>query len=340
MTILTAKRKLSDPKVASSALKSKKQRSLTEFFSVSKTNATPSSNVEEQKVEKRVQSKVERNCSVANVQLNEDKPVESFRAGLTPEQLQLLSLEMNTIDATWFRKLRPEFTKHYFLQLKRFVIGEQNQHTVFPPPKDVYSWTRLTPFDKVRVVVIGQDPYHNHNQAHGLAFSVKPPTPAPPSLKNIYKELQTNYPDFVVDLSVGDLSHWSEQGVLLLNTSLTVRAHSANSHSKKGWEPFTNRVVQLLVDDRKQSGAPLVFLLWGSNAAKLVEGVLGNRKQENFLVLKSVHPSPLSASRGFFGNYHFKKINDWLYARKHPMIDWSVSPSTQLKEVMEANENL
>lgn len=193
----------------------------------------------------------------------------------------------------------------------------------------------------MKVVIIGQDPYHNFSQAHGLAFSVKSPTPAPPSLKNIYKELKSNYSDFSIDNNYGDLTPWSMQGVLLLNTALTVRAHNANSHSKKGWEVFTKRVVELLISDRKKNNHSLVFLLWGNNAIKLVESLLSPQElaqNKNLKVFKSVHPSPLSASRGFFGSNHFKQTNDWLYHERHEkMIDWSVVPGSHLKEVFEAN---
>lgn len=271
----------------------------------------------------------------------------NFSKNLSTNLQKLLSLELNTIDDSWFPHLMDEFKKPYFVKLKQFVTKEQADHTVFPPPNEIYSWTRLTPFDKVKVVIIGQDPYHNHNQAHGLAFSVKPPTPAPPSLKNIYKELKQEYPDFVQDNRVGDLTHWASQGVLLLNTSLSVRAHNANSHSKHGWETFTKRVVQLLIQDREADGKSLVFLLWGNNAIKLVESLLGSTsvgtgsKYPNIMVMKSVHPSPLSASRGFFGTNHFKKINNWLCnARGEKMIDWSIVSGTSLKEVDEANAHL
>ncbi|QEU62134.1 Ung1 [Kluyveromyces lactis] len=258
-----------------------------------------------------------------------------------PEEKKcLLDLELDTIDISWLRRLKQEFSKPYFLKLKEFVVNEQKNCTVFPPPKDIYSWTRLTHFDDVRVVIIGQDPYHNFNQAHGLAFSVRSPTPAPPSLKNIYKELQlNNYSDFKVNYSYGDLSSWSKQGVLLLNTSLTVKAHSANSHSKRGWEQFTKRAIDLLIEDRMKNGKPIVFLLWGNNAIKLIEGEK-RHLPSNFKVLKSVHPSPLSASRGFFGNKHFKIINDYLFENKEPMIDWSVVPGSTLQEVSEANKKL
>ncbi|CAI4894683.1 AFH_G0040750.mRNA.1.CDS.1 [Saccharomyces cerevisiae] len=270
-----------------------------------------------------------------------------YSKNLSSNLRTLLSLELETIDDSWFPHLMDEFKKPYFVKLKQFVTKEQADHTVFPPAKDIYSWTRLTPFNKVKVVIIGQDPYHNFNQAHGLAFSVKPPTPAPPSLKNIYKELKQEYPDFVEDNKVGDLTHWASQGVLLLNTSLTVRAHNANSHSKHGWETLTKRVVQLLIQDREADGKSLVFLLWGNNAIKLVESLLGSTsvgsgsKYPNIMVMKSVHPSPLSASRGFFGTNHFKMINDWLYnTRGEKMIDWSVVPGTSLREVQEANARL
>ncbi|GMM53516.1 uracil-DNA glycosylase [Maudiozyma humilis] len=265
---------------------------------------------------------------------------------LSPEQRELLALELDTLEDSWFEKLSAEFTKPYFLGIKSFLANEHNakKATVFPPKEDVYSWSRLTPFADVRVVVIGQDPYHNFNQAHGLAFSVKKPTPAPPSLKNIYKELKNNYPDFQADNRVGDLTSWSRQGVLLLNTALTVRAHQANSHAKCGWSQFTRRVVELLIEDRGKSGDDIVFLLWGNNAIKLVEGLLGQHKTaaqgKNVLVLKSVHPSPLSASRGFFNNGHFRKINEWLYERHHRMIDWSVVPGATLEEVQKKNAEM
>ncbi|CCK68795.1 uracil-DNA glycosylase KNAG_0B03530 [Huiozyma naganishii CBS 8797] len=286
---------------------------------------------------------------------NLSKPVinkikEEFSRSLDAKTRDLLNLELLTLEDSWFEQLKEEFTKPYFLQLKDFVKREQSTQTVFPTPGDIYSWSRMTPFDAVKVVIIGQDPYHNFNQAHGLAFSVKSPTPAPPSLKNIYKELKSNYADFQIDNSKGDLSCWSKQGVLLLNTALTVRAHSANSHSKQGWETFTSRIVELLIQDREKSGKNIVFLLWGNNAIKLVERLLEKVTKEsgkstwknfpNLLVLKSVHPSPLSASRGFFGNLHFKQINDWLHnERGEKMIDWSVVSGTSLEEVAQANSH-
>lgn len=269
---------------------------------------------------------------------------EKFQESLSTLLTDLLSLEIETMETSWFKHLQNEFRKPYFVKLKQFVTKEQRGHDVFPPSNDIYSWTKLTPFDQVKVVIIGQDPYHNHNQAHGLAFSVKPPTSAPPSLKNIYKELKQNYPDFEIDNKVGNLTPWALQGVLLLNTALTVRAHSANSHSKQGWEVFTRKVVEILIKDREKDGKSLVFLLWGNNAIKLVDSLLNVSSlshMPNLKVLKSVHPSPLSASRGFFGNNHFKQINDWLYSERHEkMIDWSVVPGSHLTEVVQSNQQL
>lgn len=272
-----------------------------------------------------------------------DEMKNMFKESLSAYLRTLLALEIDTIESSWFVHLQDEFKKPYFVKLKQFVTKEQQEHTVFPPAHDVYSWSRLTPFDKVRVVVIGQDPYHNHNQAHGMAFSVRAPTPAPPSLKNIYKELKQNYSDFQIDNQKGDLTPWARQGVLLLNTALTVRAHNANSHSKKGWEVFTKKVVEALIKDTEKDGRSLVFLLWGNNAIKLVESLLSTSSlphKKNLKVFKSVHPSPLSASRGFFGNNHFRQINDWLHnERGEKMIDWSVVPGSELSEVTQANES-
>lgn len=317
----------------------RKQIAIDDFFSKSRTakkvkvmeNGVLMSKVEES------ESKEEANDEKINyLNVAAGCGNESFKNGLSKDLLPILELEINSIEKTWFDHLQNEFKKPYFVDLKSFVTKEEQSQTIFPPPNDIYSWSRLTPFDKVKVVIIGQDPYHNHNQAHGLAFSVKPPTPAPPSLKNIYKELKNNYNDFVVDNRVGDLTSWALQGVLLLNTSLTVRAHNANSHSKKGWEEFTKRVVEVLIKDREEKKEPLVLLLWGNNAIKLVESIMkgSHGKNKNIKIFKSVHPSPLSASRGFYGNDHFKKINDWLFnERNESMIDWSVVPGSSLQGI-------
>ncbi|KAH7628818.1 putative uracil DNA N-glycosylase [Sordaria sp. MPI-SDFR-AT-0083] len=217
---------------------------------------------------------------------------EKWVASLTPEQRELLQLEIDTLDESWLAHLKEEIVTREFLDLKRFLKREWETKTVFPPREDVYSWSRHTPLPTVRVVILGQDPYHNHNQAHGLSFSVRPPTPAPPSLRNIFIGLSRDYPTtFAPPPGKGGLlTPWADRGVLLLNTCLTVRAHEANSHSGKGWEKFTQRVIDL-VNERQKRG--VVFMAWGAPAGKRVSRVDGKRH----LVLRSVHPSPLSAHR-------------------------------------------
>lgn len=244
-------------------------------------------------------------------------------SSLTPEQKDLLDLEINTMGDSWLERLHIELTKPYFLSLKRFLAAEwAAKKTIFPPKDDIYSWSRLCSVDKVRVVVLGQDPYHNFNQAHGLAFSVKPPTQAPPSLVNIYKELESCYPDtFTRPKKTGLLTPWAEQGVLLLNTCLTVEAHKANSHANKGWEQFTEKVLDVVVKSNQKG---LVFMAWGSPAFKRVQKINPGPKN---LILRSVHPSPLSASRGWFGSRHFIKANEFLKERYGKEIDWTLKDS-------------
>lgn len=187
--------------------------------------------------------------------------------------------------------------------------------------------SRHTPFNSVKVVILGQDPYHNVNQAHGLAFSVRPPTPAPPSLKNMFIALKNDYPNFEKPVGNGGLlTPWAERGVLLLNTCLTVRPHEANSHANRGWERFTQKVIDLVATKRTRG---VVFMAWGTPAGKRVTKVDGKRH----LVLKSVHPSPLSAARGFFQCGHFKTGNEWLVTRygKGSEIDWNLNPAAKNK---------
>ncbi|KAK4157829.1 hypothetical protein C8A00DRAFT_29215 [Chaetomidium leptoderma] len=242
-------------------------------------------------------------------------------ATLTPEQRKLLQLEIDTLHESWLSLLKEELVTKEFLELKKFLDRETVAGKKwFPPKEDVYSWSRHTPFNTVKIVILGQDPYHNLNQAHGLAFSVRPPTPAPPSLKNMYTCLKTDYPLFTPPLNkAGLLTPWAERGVLMLNTCLTVRAHEANSHSNRGWERFTQRVIDLVAARRAKG---VVFLAWGTPAGKRVVKVDGKRH----LVLKSVHPSPLSASRGFFTCGHFKKANEWLAERygSDGRVDWAL----------------
>ncbi|KZT28673.1 uracil-DNA glycosylase [Neolentinus lepideus HHB14362 ss-1] len=233
----------------------------------------------------------------------------------------LEALEKDTLHESWYKALAPEFSKPYFQELKKFIISEHKQYTIYPPYQDVYSWSRLTPLDTVKAVVIGQDPYHDVGQAHGLAFSVLPPTKIPPSLRNIYKQIKTDVPSFTIPTS-GDLRPLAKQGVLWLNTCLTVRAHQANSHSGKGWETFTSSVLRAVTS--RENGRGVVVFAWGIPAQKTCEKVAID--EERHLVLKSAHPSPLSAHRGFLGNGHFNKANDWL--RKQygdgEEIDWTV----------------
>ncbi|KAL3457732.1 uracil-DNA glycosylase-like protein [Aspergillus heterothallicus] len=250
---------------------------------------------------------------------------------LTADQRELLKLEIDTMDVSWLAHLKEEITKPEFLALKRFLQKEkQSGVKIFPPEEDIYSWTRHTPLHKVKVVIIGQDPYHNHNQAHGLAFSVRPPTPAPPSLVNIYKGIANDYPSFRVPPNKGGLLiPWAERGVLLLNTCLTVRAHQAASHSNKGWEQLTQKAIDVVTRVRTRG---VVFLAWGTPAGKRVTGI----NRERHCILQSVHPSPLSAHRGFFQNQHFKKCNDWLAERygADGVIDWSLTTTKEKASIV------
>ncbi|KAL1962207.1 hypothetical protein VTN77DRAFT_9928 [Rasamsonia byssochlamydoides] len=248
---------------------------------------------------------------------------EKWVASLTAEQKDLLKLEIETLDDSWLAHLKDEIVTPEFLSLKRFLKKEKESGaTIFPPENEIYSWSRHTPLHTVKAVIIGQDPYHNYNQAHGLCFSVRPPTPAPPSLQNIYIALKNDYPSFEPPPKKGGLlTPWAERGVLMLNTCLTVRAHAANSHSGKGWERFTQKAIDTVARVRTHG---VVFLAWGTPAGKRVSGI----NRERHCVLQSVHPSPLSARNGFFTCGHFKKCNDWLAERygEDGRIDWSLTP--------------
>ncbi|KAF8842512.1 uracil-DNA glycosylase [Paxillus ammoniavirescens] len=229
------------------------------------------------------------------------------------------NLERDTLGASWLTALEAELGKPYFRKLKDFLISEHISHVVYPPVQDIYSWSRLTPLDSVKAIVLGQDPYHNVGQAHGLSFSVLPPTKLPGSLKNIYKQLSDDIPSFKPP-KTGDLTPLAKAGVLWLNTCLTVRAHNANSHSKKGWESFTDAVIKAVLERR--GGRGVVFFAWGLPAQKTCARL--GIDEERHLVLKSAHPSPLSAHRGFLGNGHFKKANEWLRKKDLEEIDWMV----------------
>ncbi|KAK5048157.1 hypothetical protein LTR84_005827 [Exophiala bonariae] len=256
--------------------------------------------------------------------VNFDK--DKWVASLTSEQKTLLKLEIDTMHPSWLRVLKEDLISRDFLDLKRFLDKEVSTQTIYPPMAEVYSWSRHCPLDKVRVVILGQDPYHGPNQAHGLCFSVLPPTPAPPSLANIYKAIAVDYPSFKPPpKKSGLLTPWADQGVLLLNTCLTVRARQANSHQNHGWEKFTQKVIDTVVKVRTNG---VVFLAWGSPAQKRCDKITGAKH----LVLKSVHPSPLSAYKGegFFNCNHFRKANDWLEARygKEGVINWDLADGT------------
>ncbi|ESO98397.1 hypothetical protein LOTGIDRAFT_114279 [Lottia gigantea] len=218
---------------------------------------------------------------------------------------------------SWYKALEHEFTKSYFTQLCKFVENERSKGTVYPPPHQVYSWTNFSPIEEVKVVILGQDPYHGPKQAHGLCFSVQEGVKSPPSLVNMYKELANDIPGFKIPTH-GTLNGWAEQGVLLLNACLTVRASQANSHAGKGWEKLTDAVIAWI--NKNTTG--VVFMLWGAYAQK--KGAHINAK--NHCILKSVHPSPLSAHRGFLGCQHFSKCNDYLKQHNKTPIDWTHLP--------------
>ena len=216
------------------------------------------------------------------------------------------------IENSWKNKLQEEFDKSYFKDLTRFICEEYKTQEVFPPENLIFDAFDKCPFNEVKVVIIGQDPYHGYGQANGLCFSVNDGVKMPPSLINIYKEV---YNDLGKPIpKTGNLEHWSEQGVLLLNATLTVRANSAGSHQRKGWEQFTDAVIDRLSTDCKN----IVFLLWGSFAQRKGSNIDTNKH----LVLKSVHPSPLSVHRGFFGNQHFSKTNEYLIQHNKKPINW------------------
>ncbi len=216
------------------------------------------------------------------------------------------------IEESWKAHLKPEFEQDYFRKLTEFVRSEYMQQPIYPPGKLIFNAFNLCPFDKVNVVIIGQDPYHGPGQAHGLCFSVNDGVKFPPSLINIFKEIHNDIG--APTPATGNLTRWAEQGVLLLNATLTVRAHQAGSHQNKGWETFTDAAIRELANRREH----LVFILWGSYAQK--KGAFIDRNKH--LVLSSAHPSPLSAYNGFFGNKHFSRTNEYLKMQGREEIIW------------------
>ena len=219
------------------------------------------------------------------------------------------------IDASWLEVLRPQFEAPYFAQLKDFLMEERQRYVCYPPGSKIFNAFDSTPFDKVKVVILGQDPYHEPGQAMGLCFSVPDGVLVPPSLVNIIKEINSDL-GTAIPLTNGNLTGWAEQGVLLLNATLTVRAHQAGSHQRHGWELFTDAAIRAL-SERRQG---LVFLLWGSYAISKAQFI----DRSCHLVLTAPHPSPLSAYRGFFGCRHFSQCNAYLVQQGLPPIDWAM----------------
>lgn len=223
---------------------------------------------------------------------------------------------MINIDPSWKRFFHEEQKKRYYIDIMQFLISEQQQNkTIYPPQEDIFNAFNYCAKNDIKVVIIGQDPYHDKGQAHGLSFSVQPYVKTPPSLRNIYKELSSDIPGFEIP-NHGFLKSWAEQGVLLLNTSLTVQAHKPASHSKIGWEIFTDSVIKHINNELDS----LVFLLWGSHAQ--TKSVFIDESKHK--ILKSVHPSPFSAHRGFLGNKHFSETNKWLKEHNIKEINWQL----------------
>ncbi|HJF43346.1 uracil-DNA glycosylase [Coprobacter fastidiosus] len=220
-------------------------------------------------------------------------------------------MEVN-IEDSWKRRLQPEFDKPYFYNLTNFVKEEYSKHTIYPPGKFIFHAFNTCPFDKVKVVIIGQDPYHEPGQYYGLCFSVLDGVPFPPSLLNIFKEIENDLGKPMPES--GRLERWADQGVLLINAILTVRAHQAGSHRGKGWEEFTDAVIKILNDEKEN----IVFMLWGSYAQR--KGAFIDRNRH--CVLTAAHPSPLSADRGFFGCKHFSKANQYFKSKGISEIEW------------------
>ena len=286
----------------------RKQKSLTSFFTSSAKKKEKKDDEEKENLTTEEPKKMEGESSVK----------ENAAAAVVVQGGELESL---FTEKTWLDVFAEnEFQKSYFKQLSAFLSNEFKTQKVFPPKEHIFRCFNTLPIDKVKVVIIGQDPYHNYNQAMGLCFSVNKGIQTPGSLLNMYKELKSDLNCRIP--THGDLSKWQSQGILMLNTSLTVRAHNANSHSKKGWEQFTDKAIEELAKARKN----IVFLLWGKNAQdkeKLIK-----RSGREHLVLKSAHPSGLSAHRGFFGNKHFSQTNAYLKKNMIEPIDWQIESAT------------
>lgn len=223
---------------------------------------------------------------------------------------------MVNIGNDWDQVLTEEFQKEYYQQLRQFLVEEYRTHVVYPDMHDIFNALKATAYQDVKVVILGQDPYHEPGQAHGMSFSVKPGVPQPPSLVNIFRELESDLGIAPPPKDYGYLMHWAQEGVLLLNTVLTVREHAANSHKGKGWEQLTDRIISAL----SEREAPVVFLLWGKNAQAKVPLITAPQH----LILTGAHPSPLSAHHGFFGGRYFTKANAFLKGTGQGPVDWTI----------------
>ncbi|KAI0055517.1 uracil-DNA glycosylase [Artomyces pyxidatus] len=263
----------------------------------------------------------------------------SFVDSLNEDERRLLKLECETMGESWLKVLKDELRKPYFIALKQFLweegIRDPNSHIpnlqVYPAPRNIYSWSNFTPLGEVKVVLLGQDPYHGRGQAHGLSFSVSKGSAVPHALRNIYNEIKGEYPAFIPPAH-GNLTSWAKNGVLMLDNTLTIRTDQPGSHSNRGWEQFTDKVVDAVERyggtdlpaispfDRVGHERGVVFLAWGAWAAKRITKL--NTKKH--LILTSAHPAPPSARKGFLGNGHFKRANDWLEAKYGPtgVVDW------------------
>ncbi|KAF8656815.1 hypothetical protein AX16_002364 [Volvariella volvacea WC 439] len=318
----------------------KHQRTLDGFFAVKSAKGGDGDERASKRIKMAKEATPAASSSAPNLELQPLNSIpfslSSFQESLTEEQRRLLKLECEVMGRAWLKLLKDEITKPYFIALKQFLWSEgvrgvddtPSSVKVYPPPRNIYAWSD-TPLGKVKVVIVGQDPYHGSGQAHGLCFSVPNGVGVPPSLRNIYAELKAEYPDFIPPKH-GNLSSWAMNGVLMLNTCLTVRAGSPGSHSNKGWEDFTDKVVDVVdkygganltdVNGNNGVGRGVVFLAWGAWAAKRVAKL----DKAKHLILKSAHPSPFSANKGFLGNGHFKKANEWLQKKYGPeaKVDW------------------
>ncbi|KAH7884670.1 uracil-DNA glycosylase-like protein [Phlebopus sp. FC_14] len=324
------------------AVSNKRQRTLMDMFagpqgSHSSKSAEPAAKKPKLAVSTPVTSRLQRLNSIPF-------SLPQFIESIPEEDRHLLKLECECMGKSWLKLLKDEIKKPYFIALKQFLWDEGvhdpddsvKSLKVYPSPRNIYSWSN-TPLGKVKVVIVGQDPYHGPNQAHGLCFSVPKGVAVPPSLRNIYAEIKSEYPEFQPPKH-GNLTAWAENGVLMLNTCLTVKANTPGSHSGKGWEQFTDKVVDVVDrygganltsggdSDVSGIGRGVVFLAWGAWAAKRVAKV----NKTKHLILTSAHPSPFSANKGFLGNGHFKAANDWLEKKYGPegKVNWCQLDST------------